>query len=505
MQKLKWLPLCMMLLSACAVGPDYHRAPVNVPIKFKEAKGKSTIAPRDKSWKKAQPKDTCQRGDWWTIFNDPKLNQLENQLNLSNQTIVNAYYNYRQARALVDEARAGFFPTLVGSLSLTRQKSGGGSSNFVSTSSTGTTTTGTAAGGGATSAIGSTITNSHAWIFNASWEPDIWGLVRRTVESNATGAQASAALYAATRLSSQASLAQFYFELRGLDNIQKVLDDTVAQDKQALQLTRNQYASGTVPRANIVQAQSVLQAAQAQALNNGILRGQYEHAIAVLIGLPPAEFGLPPYAGQMVPPAIPVSIPSAILERRPDIAQAERLMAQANANIGIAVAAYYPTLTLTGSASTAAEGFGHLFSVPALNWALGTQIAQTIYDGGLRNAQVKVAEAAYCASVAAYRQTVLVAFQDVEDNLVSLRILNQQMIVERQSVASARTALNLVINQYKSGVVPYSSVITAQTTLLSAEQSAVTVEYLRMTSAVGLIEALGGGWHVSNIACAAVA
>lgn len=505
MHKLTCLPLVILFLSACAVGPDYKRPPVNVPVKFKEAKGKSIIAPKEKSWKKAQPQDLCQRGDWWSIFHDPKLNQLETQLNLSNQTILNAYYNYKQARALVDQARAGFFPVLGGTLSLTKQKSGGGSAAFVTTSANGAATMGTATAGGVTSAARSVINSSHAWIFNASWEPDIWGLVRRTVESNAAGAQASAALYSATRLSSQAALAQYYFELRGLDNIQTILNQTVAEYKRALQFTQNQYRSGIVARANVVQAQSVLQAAQAQAVNNGILRAQYEHAIAVLIGLPPAEFALKPYAREVLPPAIPVSIPTAILERRPDIAQAERLMAQANADIGIAVAAYYPTLTLTGSASTAAEGFGHLFSVPALNWALGAQLAQTILDGGLRNAQVKVAEAAYCASVANYRQVVLTAFQDVEDNLVALRILNQQALIQKEAVESARTALNLVMNQYKAGIVPYSSVITAQTTLLTAQQSAASVGYLRMTSAVGLIAALGGGWHVSSIACAAVA
>ena len=486
-------------LSACAVGPDYVRPSTNVPVKFKEAKGKSVIAPhKTKGWKVAEPQDARNRGEWWRIFNDSELNSLEAKLNASIKTILNAYENYRQALALVDEARAAYFPTILGSLNLTRQKSGGGSTSFVSSSTTGTTSSGTATTG-ASSSSSSSITNSHVWLVNASWVPDIWGLVRRTVEANSDSAQASAALYASTRLSSQASLAQYYFELRGLDNIQKLLDNTVRDDKKALQLTKNQYAAGTASLADMTQAQAVLEAAAASAINNGILRGQYEHAIAVLIGLPPSQFGISARSHTITPPAIPLEVPSVLLERRPDIAQAERLMAAANAQIGVAVSAYFPALTLSGALSSTAQGLGPLFSFPVIGWSLGAGLADTIFDGGLRSATVSAAKAGYLSSVATYRQTVLAAFQNVEDNLVSLRILNQQAVVEKQAVASARLALKLVLDQYKAGTIAYSSVITAQVTAFNAEQTAANVDYLRMTSAVGLITALGGGWNVDEV------
>jgi NodT family efflux transporter outer membrane factor (OMF) lipoprotein len=494
-----WIPL---FLSACAVGPDYVRPSAVVPASFKEAKGKKVMgSKRSKDWKIAQPCDAKDRGAWWTVFNDRELNRLETQLNISNQTILNAEANYRQARALVDEARASFFPTLTGSITVTRQKQGTGATFFSSTSGV-TTSTGSASTG--TGGVSKTpINTTHSLLLNGSWEPDIWGLVRRTVEASAAGAQASAALLASTRLSSQASLAQYYFELRGLDTDQKLLDDTVKNYKKALRLTRNQYVSGVASRADVVQAQSQLEAAQATAINNGILRAQYEHAIAVLIGVPPSNVVLPPHVRKTTPPPIPLELPSALLERRPDVAQAERLMAQANAQIGVAVAAYYPALTLSGSASATGKGLAHFFSIPTLGWAYGPQLSDVIYDGGLRSATVRAASAGFDATVASYRQTVLAAFQDVEDNLASLRILAAEAVVQDQAVASAKLALKLVINQYKAGTVPYSSVITAQTTAFTAEKNAADINYLRMTSAVGLIKALGGGWDASKICNAA--
>ncbi len=501
LKKIWLISTFILFVTSCAVGPDYKRPLVDAPSQFKEAKNKAVIAPHKSKkssksieWKLAQPKDQYDRGKWWLIFNDPKLNELEDQLVSNNQSVQNAYYNYKQARALVDEAAASFFPTVTGSLSMSRQKGGGGSS-FISNTTTGVST-GTAVTGGNSS---STITNSRSWLIDATWEPDLWGLVRRTVEASAAGAQASEALFASTRLSLEGMLAQTYFELRGLDAIQKLLNDTVASDKSSLQLTLHRYASGVAARGDIVQAQSVLEAAEAQAINNGILRGQYEHAIAVLIGIPPAELSLAPGPFHAVPPAIPVSVPSVLLERRPDIAQAERLMQQANAQIGVAEAAYFPTLTLTSTASTIPKG--PLFSVPALNWSLGMQLAETIIDGGLRAATVRAAKAGYYASVANYRQVVLAAFQNVEDNLISLRILNDQIVVERKAVASAKLGLKLVINQYKSGTVPYSSVITAEINAFNIEQTAINAEYQRMVSAVGLVEALGGEWDASQIEC----
>ena len=478
----------MLLLSSCAVGPDYVRPPVKTPAKFKEAK--------NRHWKVVHPNDACERGEWWRIFHDEKLNSLEEQLNDSNQNIVAAAANFRQASALVDEARASYFPTLSGSLSIQRQK-GGGSSSFVSTSSTGTTSTGSAVTGSA----GLHVFSSHSWILDSTWEPDIWGLVRRQVEASAASAQSSAALLAVTRLSAEGSLAQYYFELRSLDADQKFLNATVKSYKEALQLTRNQYNSGVASRADIVQAQSQLESAQALMINNGINRAIYEHAIAVLIGEPPANFSMPFMPLTQTPPSIPLMLPSQLLERRPDVAQAERLMAQTNAQIGVAKAAYFPTLALNASASVSATnaGFSQLFQVPNVAWAYGPQLTQLIFDGGLRDATVAAARAGYDSAVASYRQVVLAAFQDVEDNLASLRILGEQAVVQNKAAASAKLALKLVINQYKSGTVAYSSVITAQINAFAAEKSAIDVTGLRMTSAVGLIKALGGGWEVGDI------
>lgn len=515
----------VIFLSACAVGPDYVRRRVTVPTQYKEARGKKIIQPSPSSinWKKAEPQDHCDRHAWWTVFHDAELNKLEDKLNISNQSIKNAYYNYRQARALVDEARAAFYPTLTGDVSVTKERSGGGAINTLNATNVinnqtpptpvpaalapGSPTIPTSTSTTSTSST-STVTSSSIAAFrtleiDASWEPDIWGLVRRTVEASAAGAEASAALYESTRLSSQALLAQYYFELRGYDILQKLLDDTVIDYKKALQITLNQYASGVASRADIVQAQSVLEAAEALAINNGIERAVYEHAIAVLIGQPPALFSLKPYVKAITPPAVPLELPSALLERRPDIAQAERLMAQANARIGIAVAAYFPALTLSGLISVTGTGLSHLVSFPIYGWALGSQLTELLFDGGLRSATVRAAKAAYKASIASYRQVVLAAFQNVEDNLVTLRILNDQAVVEKKAVESARFALKLVMNQYKSGTVAYSSVITAQINAFTVEQTAVNVDYQRMTSAVGLITALGGGWDVSDIACAA--
>jgi NodT family efflux transporter outer membrane factor (OMF) lipoprotein len=482
-----------IMQASCAVGPDYVRPVIPVPEKFKEAKNKKIFdAKQNKQWKIAEPKDCEHRGEWWRIFHDKELNKLEARLNASNQTVMTAAANYRQARALVDEARASFFPTVTGSLSMTHQK-GSGSSSFVSTSSTGSTTTGIATSG----TTGSIVSSSHSWLLDASWEPDIWGLVRRQVEASFTGAQASAALLGATQLSAQGSLAQYYFQLRALDSDQKFLNDTVKSYKKALQITRNQYKSGTAARSDIVQAQSQFESAQALAINNGINRAIYEHAIAVLIGEAPANLSIPFKTLKQVPPPIPVTVPSILLERRPDIAQAERLMAQANAQIGVAKAAYYPTIALTASANSSARnaGLAQLFQFPTIGWAYGPQLTQLIFDGGLRNATVAAAYAGYDSTVASYRQVVLTAFQDVEDNLSTLRILNEQAVKQNQAAASARFALKLVLNQYQAGIVVYSSVITAQITAFAAEKSAIDVTGLRMTAAVGLIKALGGSWE----------
>ncbi len=492
--------IIILQLSACAVGPNYVKPRVVIPAKFKE---------NTQGWKIATPQDERDRGHWWKIFRDPQLNALEAKLNISNQNIAMAVEQYRQALALVDEARANYFPVLTGSASVTTQKQGSsgvsslnrfqsptGTSSTSSTTTTPSTTTGTStsAVGLSTSTSGSNIFTTHSVGITASWEPDIWGGIRRMVEAAKAGAQASRAQLASIRLSAQGSLAQMYFQLRALDTDQKLLDDTVKAYKKSLKLTQNQYAAGTVARTNVIQAQTQLESAQSSAINNGIARAQFEHAIAVLIGKPPALFSMPPRPLTATPPRIPMQIPSVVLERRPDVAQAERLMAQANAQVGVAIYAYYPTLTLQGTANFVGKNLSNWFSLPALSWAVGPQLAGTIYNGGLFAAQVRAACANYYSTVASYRQIVLAAFQDVEDNLVSLRILNKQAVVQNKAAADAQWALRLVMNQYKAGTVDYTAVIVAQVTAFNAQKAADDITGQRMVSAVGLIKALGGGW-----------
>lgn len=486
--------LCLLLalqLSACAVGPDYKRPQAPVTPTFKEA--------RNKDWKIAKPRDQFDRGEWWRLFHDPELSRLETRLNENNQNIKNALANYTQAQALVDEARANFYPTLDGTVTVNRQRTVSGSTSFTGNTPTGANSSGTVVqSGGSTSPT--RVSTTHSILFTASWEPDFWGLVRRQVEASVSGAQASNALLASTRLSAQTSLATYYFQLRGLDQDKKLLDSTVRNYRKTLQLTKYQYASGVVSRADVISARAQLESAQAAAINTGVLRSQYEHAIAVLIGVPPAELTIKPtYNKKVSPPAIPVVVPSTLLERRPDIAQTERLMQQANANIGVAIAAYFPTIDLFATASVAGTGLAHWWSLPKMAWSYGPQITQLIYDGGLRSAQVRAARAGYDATIATYRQTVLGAFQEVEDNLSNLRILAEQYRAQEKAAASAREAMFLTINQYKAGTVPYSSVLTAQTNAYTAEKTASDVNYQRMTSAVGLISALGGGWNEQAI------
>lgn len=475
---------CIMLLNACAVGPNYKRPPAKVPCTFKEA---------PKGWKIMNPSDAFDRGAWWKIFKDPQLNLLEDKLNISNQTIATSEAQFWQARAFVDEARAAFFPVLTAAFSMYRQKS----------AASGATSSGTVSGFTPTGPVGSgggyTPFTTESILLNATWEPDIWGSVRRSVEASVAGAQASAAVLALTRLSSQASLAQYYFELRGVDMDQQLLNKTVVNYKKALQLTRNLYASGVAQRLDVIQAQSQLESAEALAINNGIARAQYEHAIAVLVGEPPSTFCIPPNPLTQSAPPIPLEVASELLERRPDIAQAERLMKQANAQIGVAIATYFPDVTLSGLVNKQGIGSISNWLAQTWGWSAGVQVAETIFDGGLRSATVAAARANYKATVASYRQIVLAAFQDVEDNLVSLRLLKAQTAVLNKAAADAEFALKLTLNQYKSGTVDYADVITAQTAAFTAEKNAVDVNYLQMTSAVGLIKALGGGWSVCTI------
>jgi NodT family efflux transporter outer membrane factor (OMF) lipoprotein len=461
------------LLAGCAVGPDYKRPAAEIPASYKEA------AP---GWKVAEPSDQHDRGDWWTIYEDPQLNALEDKLNASNQTIAQFAATYRQARALVSEARAAYFPTVGASLGATRSGNGS-SSNGIATS--------------VSSRSG--VHNSFDVQLDASWEPDLWGSVTRTVNAQKAGQQGAAADLANARLSAQATLAQTYFSLRALDSTQKLLDDTVAAYQRSLQLTQNQYAAGVAARSDVIQAQTQLQSAQAAAIDNGVQRAQDEHAIAVLVGEPASTFSIPAMPLTATPPAVPAQMPSALLERRPDIASAERKAAAANEQIGVAIAAFFPSLTLSATGGFENSVFSQLLTAPSRFWTLGPQLAATIFDAGLRQAQTEAARAVYDQNVATYRQTILAAFQDVEDNLASQRILAQEIVVQQQAVDSARQALAIVTNEYKAGTVGFVNVLTAQTTAFLAEQKLESIAGERMVSSVGLVKALGGGWDTAQM------
>ncbi|MGE5522888.1 MAG: efflux transporter outer membrane subunit [Rhodospirillaceae bacterium] len=460
--------LSCTLLGACAVGPDYVRPAVHVPESYKEMTG----------WKAAEPRDHESKGDWWTVFGDPVLNDLLKQVSVSNQTLAAAEAQYRQARALAQGARAQFFPLITADLNVGRSQA----------ARTGTSTT---AGRGAI--------NTHSTSLDATWEPDIWGRVRRLVEANVADAQASAGDVEAAKLSLQSELAQNYFQLRALDTQRQLFDDTVKAFETSLKLTQNRYEAGVAARADVVQALAQLKTTQAQALDLNVQRAQLEHAIAVLIGRAPSEFSLTPAPLAAVPPPIPPGLPSTLLERRPDIAAAERRIAGANARIGVAQSAYFPALTLTASAGFQSTHLATWFNAPARFWSLGAGLAQTIFDAGARAAQTAQATAAYDQEVANYRQTVLNGFREVEDNLAALRILEQAAAVQTEAVEASRQSVALAINQYKAGTVSYLNVVTAQATALANERSAADILNRRLAANVLLIRALGGGWNASDL------
>lgn len=459
------------VLAACTVGPDYVRPDADKPVAYKEMEG----------WKTAQPRDQELRSQWWEAFNDPVLSTMMAQVNVSNQNLVQAAAQFRQARALVQSARAGYLPSVSAGAAITRSQS---SSGFISQNQNLT------ARGPST---------SYSVSLDVAWEPDLWGRVRRTVEANEAGAQASAGDLAALRLSIQAQLAQDYFQLRALDTQKKLFDDTLAAYQRSLKLTQNQYAVGVAAKADVIQAQTQLKTTQAQALDIGVQRAQLEHAIALLLGKPASDYSLPPAALTALPPAIPAGVPSALLERRPDIAAAERRVSAANAQIGVAEAAYYPSLTLSPSAGYQSSSFSNWLLLPSRFWSVGPALAQTLFDGGLRRAQTAQAIAAYDASVAAYRQTVLTGFQEVEDNLAALRILEQEAAIQDDALRDARQSVDLTINQYKAGIVSYLNVVTVQATALVAERSAVDIQNRRLAASVLLIKALGGSWSAAEL------
>ena len=465
------------VMSACAVGPDYKRPPVAAAADYKEQSG----------WKPSEPNDALGRGPWWEIFNDETLNGLEAKINISNENVKAALASYQQAQALVDQARAGYWPNV--NLSADRLRSASGSHGLA------TSTT----GGISTITSGGSTTTTYSVGASANWTLDIWGQIRRTVESDRASAQASAAALAAAQLSAQGTLATDYFELRAQDQLQRLLDDTVVAEQLSLKLTESRYRFGVAAKADVVSAEAQLLSSQAQQINAKIQRALLEHAIAVLIGQQPADFSLGPTAMRMDVPTVPAGVPSTLLERRPDVAEAERKVAAANAQIGVATAAYFPSLTLSGSDQYTSSMLHKLISLPNRAWSFGPSLVETVFDGGLRRAQVAQARAAHDASVATYRQTVLSGFQQVEDEIATLRILEQQAVVEEAAVKAAKEAEALTLNQYKAGTVPYSSVITAQTTRLSSEETALTVLSSRLQASVALIEALGGGWNSSQL------
>lgn len=464
-RRLSLLAAACILISGCMVGPDYVR-PEPVPVM-------PTVFRETEDWKLAQPRDNALGEKWWELYNDQQLNVLEEQVAVSNQNVIQAEAQYRQAAALVQSARAGLFPTLGAGQSVNQTRKGTGATGV----SSGTAT-------------------DYLLSLDASWELDIWGRIRRTVESNRAGAAASEADLAGVRLSMQSTLAVDYFQLRTLDAQKRMLNAILTSFQKSLVLTRNRYDSGVAAKSDVLLAETQLKTAQAQAIDIGVQRAQMEHAVALLIGKPASSFSLPPAPLDLasLPPAIPASLPSELLERRPDIAAAERRMASANAQIGVAKAAYYPRLSLSASGGLDAASLAKWFTWPSRFWALGETITETVFDGGLRQAQTDQARAAYDATVAGYRQTVLTGFQEVEDNLAALRILKDEAAVLEEGVTASRQSLAITSNQYGAGIVSYLNVIVAQNAELSSEISAITVLGRRMASSLLLVKALGGGW-----------
>ena len=453
-----------LLLSACTVGPDYVRPDAQKPAAYKEAEG----------WKVAAPQDAIARGKWWEMYGDFELNALMAQVQIANLNVAQAEAAYRQARAVAQAARAAYFPTLSIGASVTRSAQ---SKNL---------------GRALPSQIG-TVTD-YLLPLDLTWELDLWGRVRRNVESQRAAAQASAADYENIQLSAQAELAQDYFLLRALDTQKQLLEASVAAFNKSLQLTKNRYAGGVASRADVAQAETQLHTTQAQAIDVTVQRAQLEHAIAILIGKAPAEFSLPPATLAALPPPVPPGVPSALLERRPDIAAAERRIAAANAQIGVAIAAYYPTVTLGASFGFESADAAKWLEWPSHFWSIGPSISQTVFDAGLRRAQTAQARAAYDQNVAFYRQTVLTGFREVEDNIAALRILENEAQVQADAVKAAEESVSLTTNQYKAGVVSYLNVVVAQTAALNNEVTAVSIQNRRLAASVLLIKALGGGW-----------
>lgn len=447
-------------LGACLVGPNYRRPTVTTTPAFKEAAG----------WAPVQPSDAIDRKDWWAALGDPTLDKLEAKVNVSNQTLVAAEAAYRQAHALVAEDRAALFPTVTLDASVNQTGSFSGKPHATYQPSIG-----------------------------ASWAPDIWGAVRRTVENARGNAQASAATLANARLSAQTELAVDYISLRQLDEEKRILDATVTDYRHSLEITQNKYKVGVAAKSDVLAAQGLLLSTQANDTNLIQLRARMEHAIAILTGAPPADVTLDPAPWKLELPEIPATVPSGLLQRRPDIAESERFASAANATIGVAVAAYYPNISLTGQAGFASGELGNLFTASSSFWSLGASAAETIFDAGARAARVRGARAAFDEAVANYRQTVLTAFGQVEDNLAAQRVFGPEEAQLRQAADVTAANETITLNEYKAGTVDYTTVVTAQAAALSARNALLSIQASRLTTAVDLIEALGGGWTTADL------
>ena len=463
---MKRLCLAFLLLAGCAAGPDYERPAAPSSDAFRETPA---------AWKQAEPRDAIERGKWWEMFGDALLNDLVERIDVSNQSLAASEAQFRQAQAAINVARAPLFPSVDANASITRSRSP------------------TGVVGGTTA--GRILTQRSAAV-TASWEIDLWGRIRRQVEAAEASAAASAGELASARLSLQAQLLSNYFQLRLLDVQKRLLDDTVAGFRRSLELTQNRYQAGVAAKVDVVQADAQVKSTLTQAADLGVQRAQLEHAIAILTGVPPSQLAIEPQPTYDVAlPAIPPGMPSALLERRPDIAAAERRVAAANAQIGAAKAAYFPQLTLSAQYGFRSSEASTWFTAPSHFWSLGPAIAQNLFDAGLRRAQTEQAMAAYDATVANYRQLALTALQEVEDNLAALRILEEEAKLQEESVEAARQSVQLTLNQYKAGTVSFLNVVTVQASLLNEERNAVQILNRRLAATVALVRALGGGWQ----------
>lgn len=467
-------------ITGCVVGPKYHPPVTQAPTAYKEAPPAQTPQNADTGlWKVAQPQDAMLRGNWWEVFHEPELNTLEDQLNINNENIKVYFEDYMEARAIVREARAQYFPAASTAPSYSRSQS---SSNLTNS----------------TQANPGKLSSLYSLPVTVSWEPDLWGKIRNEVHAAEYNAQVSAADLENERLSEQIALADYFFEIRGQDALIHLYADTVAADKNALQLTQTQYETGVGDKISVVQAEATLQTAQSNATNLGILRAQYEHAIAVLVGKQASNFSIPVRPLTTVAPPIPIGVPSQLLQRRPDVAAAERTMAAENAEIGVARAAFYPNLTLSASGGTESSAFTHLLDWPSRFWSIGPSISQPLFNAALYPTLHQYV-AIYNADLANYRQTVLSAFQQVEDYLAQVSILSQQIQQQQQAVASDQSALDLEMARYQTGLDPYIDVVTLQTTLLAGQQTLANLHIEQMTGAVQLVGSLGGGWDTSQL------